>query len=153
MTTIEYLSFKEVDPDAFIPVLNNLRNREHLIQHPLFNSESIKQWVQEKLKVDAAPGCKLRAILCDHELKGWCGIQYENNEYELAVVLDQSVWGLGKRVYLDLLRSSKELGHEEVTVNFLHTRREYNFMKKIAREVRRSEFLGEEFVSYRISVG
>ena len=42
MKQIEYINFKDVTPKDFIPILNKQRVREHLVDHPLFDENAVK---------------------------------------------------------------------------------------------------------------
>ena len=72
----------------------------------------------------------------------------------MAVGLEQlfSIIGLGKKVFYDIMRWAKDLGHDEVFIHFLHTRPEYRFLRKISKDVYESEFLGNKFTTYQLEV-
>lgn len=147
-----YQHFSEVNPEDFLPLLNSEAIRRHLIEHPLFDAESIRSWVADKLEIDAMPACRVRAITVDDQLAGWCGIQYESGLYEIAMVLDAKFWGLGRRVFLDTMGWAKELGHAEIYIHLLESRREYRFLLAMAQAVYHSELLGRKFTSYQLLV-
>lgn len=71
---------------------------------------------------------------------------------QIAIVLDDKFWGLGKKVFNDTLRWAKELGHNEVFIHFLHTRPEYKFLRKISNNVFETEMFGNKFTTYQISI-
>ncbi len=152
MSTIEYLNLSEVNPHDFIPLLNNLKIREHLIEHELFDIGTVKAWIKAKIKVDSTSGCKVRAIILNNQLAGWCGIQLEGEKYEVAIVIDDKLWGIGKTVFYDIICWAKALGHKEIFIHFLHTRPKYKFLRKISRNVYESELLGSKFTTYQLAV-
>jgi len=152
MKCIEYVRLDEVDPAGLATLLNRKKIREHLIDHRLFTVDTVKQWVRKKLEEGALPGCTVRAILADHQLAGWCGLQLAENKYEIAIVIDESHWGLGVRIFHDVMGWARDLGHEEVLIHLLHTRPEYRFLRKIAKNVYKSEILGNEFTTYELAV-
>lgn len=133
-------------------VLNKKKIREHLVEHDLFNSSSIRKWINGKIEVDRESGCRIRGIISGDSIAGWCGIQLENGKYEIAIVLDPKHWGIGINVFKDLMSWAKALGHESVVVHLHHTRPEYKFLKRIAKKVVKTEQLGEEFTTYHLSV-
>jgi hypothetical protein len=108
--------------------------------------------MHSKLEVDATSGCKVRGIFFDGELAGWCGIQLEGDNYELAIIIDDKFWGLGKKVFKDMMRWAKELAHEVVYIHFLHTRPEYKFLKKMSSNVYKTELFDSTFTTYQLSV-
>lgn len=85
-------------------------------------------------------------------LIGWCGIQLEGNNYELAIIIGSSHWGVGKRVFSDLMSWAKELGHKEVVIHLLDSRGEYQFLEKIAKEVSKCKIMKRDFTTYRLAV-
>jgi len=152
MNPIEYTTLNQVVPDQLISLLNKQRVRSHLMRHQLFDRKSIQSWLKGKIEMDATPGCRVRAIVVDGQCIGWCGIQHDNGEYEIAVILDDSHWGLGRKIFRDLMAWAKELGHQTVSIHFLHTRPEYKFLQKIAKNVYESEILDNKFTTYRLAV-
>ena len=152
MDQIIYQELDEVDPDLFIPILNSEKVRNHLIQHELFTSENVRLWINGKLEVDSTPGCRVRAVLHNNELTGWCGIQLHDGKFELAIVLNQKNWGLGKQVFLELISWAKEFGHKYVYIHLLKSRREYQFLRELANQVFESELFGSRFLTYEMPV-
>ncbi len=101
-----------------------------------------------KIEVDATSGCRVRGIICEGELAGWCGIQLEEGKYEVAIITDDKFWGLGKKIFQNMMCWAKELDHDEVYIHFLGTRPDYRFLKKIAKTVYETELFGSKFTSY-----
>ncbi len=147
-----YVKLEEADPDDLMMLLNKEKIRAHLVEHELFDSRTIRKWIKEKNEMDRTSGCRVRGIMSGTSLAGWCGIQLDNGKYEMAIVLDAKHWGIGIKVFNDLMCWAKELGHDEVFVHLRHTRPEYKFLKKLANKVYKSEQLGEEFTTYEMSV-
>jgi len=152
MTTIQYVKFNEVNPSDFIPLLNNQKIREHLIDHELFDTDSVNAWINAKIKVDSISGCIVRAIMFKSQLVGWCGIQLEDEKYEIAIIIDDKFWGLGRKVFYDLMGWAKVLNHDKIFIHFLHTRPEYKFLRRISTKVHKSELLGNKFTTYQLTV-
>lgn len=152
MREIKYVKLEELNSEDFRALLNKHRIREHLIEHKLFDSNTIKSWIQEKREVDCTEGCRVRGIVSNNSIAGWCGIQFEDGKYEIAIVLDNKFWGIGKKVFNDALSWAKELGHKEVFIHLLHTRPEYRFLRKISKNVFETEMFGNKFTTYQISI-
>lgn len=152
MNTVDYPKFNTINPNDFLPLLNSKKIRKHLIEHELFTIGTLTTWMHNKMKVDATSGCKVRGIVCEGELAGWCGIQLEEGNYELAIVIDDKFWGLGKTVFKDMMCWAKELEHDEVYIHFLHTRPQYMFLKKISKNVYEADFFGSKFTTYQLTV-
>lgn len=152
MTDVNYLHLNEVPIAHYLEFLNKPKVRAHLIEHPEFDQASVKLWLDEKEKVNQIDGCQVRAVMVSGELAGWCGIQYELGTYELALVLDDHYWGIGRKVFADMMNWAAQMGHDQVCVHFLDTRPEYKFMKKLAQQVHHSELMGESFTTYVLPV-
>ena len=152
MKTINYLKFNEIKENDFLGLLNNNKIRKHLIGHEAFTTESLKKWIKTKTKISNEPGCKIRAIVCEKKLIGWCGIQLEVGGYEIAIIINDKYWGLGNQVFKDIMLWAKALGHREIFIHFLHTRPEYKFLKKIATKVYETNMLGDKFTTYQLAV-
>ncbi len=153
MNKISYVSFEEVNTDDWLCVLNEPALRTHLVAHEAFNTRTIKDWVKSKLEIDMRVGCRISAIYINHELAGWCGIQPDDDGYELAIVLASKFWGAGISVFKTMMDWAKELGHQEVLFHLLDSRPEYKAWNKIASKVKKSHLLGRHFVTYYIDVG
>lgn len=149
---IEYVKLNDIDPGDFIPILNDQKIRKHLIEHDLFDVDTARSWVETKIETDSNEGCKVRAIVYEDRLVGWCGIQFEDGEYGMAIIIDQQFWGLGKVVFHDLMRWAKDLGHDEIFIHLRHSRPEYRFLRKTAKKVYERELLGEQFTVYLLPV-
>lgn len=152
MKAIHYREFQNIRSDDFLPLLNAPSLRTHLVAHPEFDSASIADWVKYKIELDAAPGCRIRAVYVDDVLAGWCGIQPDENGHELAIVIGPAFWGVGLRVFRDMMLWAAELGHSELVFHLLETRPEYRFLRKRASRVQVSELWGRQFTSYFIAV-
>jgi len=152
MGTVKYLKFNIINPSDFLPLLNSKKIRKYLIEHELFTIETLTAWMNSKIEVDAISGCKVRGIVCENELAGWCGIQLEEGKYELAIIIDDKFWGLGKKIFKDMMCWAKELGHNDVYIHFLHTRPDYKFLNKIAKNVYQDELFGNVFTTYQLTV-
>lgn len=152
MREIKYVNLGELNPEDLRTILNKQRTREHLIEHPLFNSNTIMSWIQEKCEVDRTEGCRVRGIILGNSIAGWCGIQHEDEKYEIAIVLDEKFWGIGKKVFYDILGWAKELGHNEVFIHFLHTRPKYKFLSEVSSNVFETEMFGNKFTTYQIAI-
>lgn len=151
MNNISYLSFREVEPEDLIGVLNEDSLRVHLIDHPYFNANSIREWIEDKLDTDAKPGCRVRVVTVDGAIAGWCGIQPDDEGFELAIVISQAHWGVGLSIFKTLMSWASELGHEEVLFHLLDSRREYKALTKMATKVKQTELLGRQFTTYYLS--
>ena len=152
MDTIDYVNLGEFDSNEFMQLLNKHKVREHLIEHPLFDENTTKEWLHSKIKVDSSQGSKVRAIVINKKLAGWCGIQLEGDKHEIAIVLDDDYWGQGRNIYREIMSWAKELGHKTIYIHLLYTRPKYKFLQKISNDIYKSERLGSKFTTYELAV-
>lgn len=89
MKGITYVEFDAIEPTHVVPLLNKPTTREHLVDHALFDESTVQEWIQDKVSVNLTPGCRVRVVLVDAQLAGWCGIQLEAGRPEIAIVLDK----------------------------------------------------------------
>lgn len=149
---IDYAALSLTPIQEWLLLLNNEKVRKHLMPHPYFDETLLKQWLSEKIIEDGKPGCRVRAVMVGEQLAGWCGIQESEGGYELAVVVAPKFNGLGLRVYAELMTWAQNLGHKQVIIYFLHTRRLYRFLQKRALSVANCELYGQQFTRYILQV-
>lgn len=153
MSEIEFLCFNQVNPEDFLGVVNEDSLRTHLIDHPYFDVASLQAWIEDKIKVDAVQGCRIRAVYIGGVLAGWCGIQPDDNGFELAIVISQKFWGFGIPIFKVLMCWANEIGHKEILFHLLESRPEYKALNRISTKVHKTEQLGRCFTSYHVPVG
>lgn len=152
MSEIQFLAFNQVSPEDLMVILNEDSLRMHLIDHPYFDVISLQAWMDDKIKVDAIQGCRIRAVYINGVLAGWCGIQPDDNGFELAIVISQRFWGFGISIFKTLMCWAHELGHKEILFHLLESRPEYKALNKISNKVYKTEKLGRYFTTYHIPV-
>ena len=153
MSEIEFLSFSQVNPEDLMAVMNEDSLRTHLIDHPYFDAQSARAWIDDKVKTDSMQGCRIRVVFIGGVLAGWCGIQPDDNGFELAIVISKNFWGFGISIFKTLMCWAKELGHKEVLFHLLESRREYKALNKMSTKVDKTELAGRCFTTYHVSVG
>ncbi|HBJ82060.1 MULTISPECIES: GNAT family N-acetyltransferase [Bacteria] len=152
MSEIEFLHFNQVNHTEFMDVVNQDSLRTHLIEHPYFDETSLHAWMNEKINTDAIHGCRIRAVYIGGVLAGWCGIQPDDNGFELAIVISQKFWGFGIPIFKKLMCWAKELEHKEILFHLLESRREYKVLNKMSTKVYKTELSGRCFTTYHLAV-
>jgi RimJ/RimL family protein N-acetyltransferase len=152
MKNLEFVHFENINPETFLPILNKAKLREHLMEHELFDFRMAKSWIKSKILVNANDGCKVRAINFKGKLIGWCGIQFENSQYEIAIVIDDDYWGQGRHIFNKIMCWASALGHHKIYIHFLDTRPKYKFLQKLSKRVFETEMYGNKFNTYELLV-
>ena len=59
------------------------------------------------------------AFLVDNKFAGWGGLQYENGDADLALVLHPQYWGFSKKIFNEIIRRAfNEMWMESITILF-----------------------------------
>ena len=102
---LEFKRLTEVDL-ADIISLNN--NPDVLRQMPLasanFDLVKANEWVQQKDAQWQQHGYGPWAFVIDQHFAGWGGLQYEEGDADLALVLHPQFWGNGKAIYQEIVK-------------------------------------------------
>lgn len=152
MKNIEYVDLIDLNRIEVLNILNKQEVRDHLVKHHEFDENLLDEWIKGKVEVNRTQGCKVKGIEVDGAAAGWCGIQFENGSYELAIVLDPKYWGVGLGVFKEMMRWASELGHSTVVLHLFNTRPEYRFLRKLADRVYESTMFGQKYTSYELKV-
>ena len=116
--TLEFKRLTEVD---LIDIISLNNNPDVLRQMPLgsadFDLAKAKEWVRQKDAQWQQYGSGPWAFLIDQKFAGWGGLQYENGDADLALVLHPDFWGDGKAIYLEIAkRAFISMGLESITI-------------------------------------
>ena len=150
---LTYHTFDTSPTEEWLELLNLDPVRKHLIEHPKFTTETLESWLQTKIKADSEPGCILRAIRSDGKLVGWCGIQMESGDYELAIVLSPKSWGHGREAMNQIKMWAQEFGHKQLLAHLPRTRPQTKALEKLfGKHVRITNIQGNVFNTYRIEI-
>lgn len=152
MKNITYHPLDAFTPEEYLPVLNDKALRAHLIAHDLFDQDSVTAWLLDKTQQDQASNCRIRAIALKGQLVGWGGIQEEAGCHELALVLVPAAWGIGMRVYREMMLWAKDMGLNTVVIHLLETRPVYGFLKRKASKMSQTQILGRLFNTYYLDL-
>lgn len=121
--------------------------------HDQFDHKSLANWIEQKNSCDALAGCRIRGILINQQLAGWCGIQDDELGYEIAIVLTKSFWGYGKLIFKTVRAWANEFGHSELIIHLHESRPNYKFLSKLSKnKITKSTIRGYKFSSYHIPV-
>lgn len=143
----------EVDRKDVIALMNDPRVRRHmpLAKEP-FGDAAYEAFVAAKERIWAEHGYGPWAFVVDGRFAGWGGIQPEQGEADLGLVLHPDYWGLGRRLYDEILRFAfEERGLESVTVLLPPTRTRLRGLARLGFEADGEvQVGGERFLRFRL---
>ncbi len=123
-----------------------------LAKDSLFDEKQCLDWVKAKEKQWQDHGYGPWAFLVDNKFAGWGGLQYENGDADLALVLHPQYWGFGKKIFNQIIRRAfNEMGMESITILLPPTRNKLKRIYLLGFELESEIILsGELFIKYRL---
>ncbi|MCH7337468.1 GNAT family N-acetyltransferase [Acinetobacter sp. NIPH 2699] len=118
----------------------------------IFDKEQCIAWVDAKEKHWEEYGYGVWAFLVDNKFAGWGGLQYEDGDADLALVLHPRYWGLGKQIFNRIINKAfNELNFRSITILLPPTRNKlkaiYSLGFKLEGEITINH---EPFIKYRL---
>lgn len=115
---IEFKRLADIDKSSIVDLMNHPLVRRHM---PLASSDfgwlECAQFVAEKEQLWSQHGYGPWAFVVNGQFAGWGGLQPENGEADLALVLHPDHWGIGLRLCRQILHVAfAEMGLESVTL-------------------------------------
>ena len=151
---IELVQLKSIDPQEIIELMNNplVRRQMPLLQGE-FGMDEYRAFINAKAKLWEEHGFGPQAFLVNGQFAGWGGLQPEDGEADLALVLHPNYWGLGKRIYKIIIEQAFEtMKLTSVTVLFPPGRtRIQGFLRLGFQAEDEVEINGQLFVKYRLT--
>lgn len=122
---LEFKRLTEIDQSEIIELMNNPLVRRHMpLTSDDFDDRDCDEFIAAKEKLWADHGYGPWAFIVDGHFVGWGGLQPENGEADLGLVLHPTSWGIGKVLSDEILeRAFGEMGFESVTVLLPPTRK------------------------------
>ncbi|MFF5225197.1 GNAT family N-acetyltransferase [Dactylosporangium sp. NPDC000521] len=144
----------EVDPADLIDLMNDPRVRRHMpLATGSFGPEDCAAWVAAKEAMWRDHGYGPWALLVDGTFAGWGGLQPEDGEADLALVLRPAFWGHGRAIAERILAEAfGPLGLHDVTVLLPPTRGTAAAVRRFGfRPDGEIEIAGQRFLRFRLS--
>ncbi len=115
---LEFKRLSEIDPSKFIALHTDPRVKRHMpLMDEGFDEAACAAWIELKESMWRDHGFGPWAFLVDGEFAGWGGLQPEQGDADLGLVLHPDFWGKGKVIYDEIIRRAfAEMGFESITV-------------------------------------
>lgn len=151
------IQFDRLSKISIVDIIELNTNDRVLKQMPLangtiFDKEKCIAWVNEKEKQWTEYGYGPWAFTIDGKFIGWGGLQYEDGDADLALVLHPQYWGVGKQVFNEIIkRAFNEMGFESITILLPPTRKKLKAIYSLGFELDGEVTLSNEhFIRYRL---
>ncbi len=150
---IEFKRLSEVEKSEIIELMNNqLVRRQMPLLKDDFTESVCDKFIEAKELLWLEHGYGPWAFTVNGQFAGWGGLQPENGEADLALVLHPTYWGLGKILYKKIIgKAFGEMELKSVTVLFPPTRTRIKGLFRLGfKEDGELEVEGKQFIRYRL---
>lgn len=152
--SLEFKRLTEVDHKDIIALMNNpLVRRQMPLLEGEFTQANSEKFVAAKEQLWAEHGYGPWAFMDEATFAGWGGLQYEEGEADLALVLHPDYWGHGKDLYKKIIdKAFNELGIESIQVLFPPSRTRVQGLLRLGFQQEAEIEMGKErFIRYRLN--
>jgi len=150
---IKYKRLTEIDKSEIIELMNNqLVRRQMPLLKGNFSEDDCTTFIAAKEQLWTKYGYGPWAFVINDQFAGWGGLQPEDGETDLALVLHPDYWGLGKTLYKAIIHNAfEEQGLNSVVVLFPPTRTRIKGLLGLGfKEDKILEIGKEQFIRYRL---
>lgn len=115
---LQFKRLSEVHKSDIIELMNNQKvNRQMPLMIHEFSDADCEKFIESKEEHWVKYGFGLWAFVIDEHFFGWGGLQMENDEPDLALVLHPDYWGMGKQIFqLIIDKAFTELRLNSITI-------------------------------------
>ncbi len=150
---IEFARLSDIDVAEIIALHTHPLVRRHMpLSDDDFGEAECREWVQGKERQWQEHGYGPWAFIIDGEFAGWGGLQRENDDADLALVLHPHHWGAGKGIYDEIIRRAfGEMGLRSVTILLPPSRTRVRPILRLGFHLDGDvELSGQRFIRYRL---
>jgi ribosomal-protein-alanine N-acetyltransferase len=152
---IEFKRLSDINPSGIIELNNHPLVRKHMpLAKSTFDEAACKEFLETKDKLWREHGYGPWAFVVDGKFIGWGGLQYEEGDADLALVLHPAHWGMGKAIYdLIIERAFGAMGFESITALFPPSRTRLKVMQRLGfKPDGELKIEDERFIRFRLNV-
>ena len=151
---IEFKSLREIKKSDIIDLMNNsLVRRQMPLLKGEFTEADCDSFVNSKEHMWNEYGFGPWAFIIKGQFAGWGGIQPDDREADLALVLHPDYWGVGKVLYKRIIDNAfNELGLDSIQILFPPTRTRIKGLLNLGFIKDKDVEIGnEQFIRYRLN--
>lgn len=150
---IEFKRLNEIPKEEVIALLNHPLVRRHMpLAKSVFDDKAYHSFLADKEQLWKTHGYGPWGFVVDDKFIGWGGLQYENHDADLALVLHPDYWGMGKVIYEMIIKKAfTEMGFESITALLPPSRTRTRGLLKLGFQLEGKLMIeGERFIRYRL---
>ena len=150
---LEFKRLSEVDRSEYVALFNNPLVRRHMpLTDEHFDEAICADWIKGKESMWTDYGFGPWAFVVDGKFAGWGGLQPENGDADLGLVLHPDYWGMGKIIYDEIVhRAFEEKGFKSITILLPPERTRVKGILRLGfLPDGELELYGERFLRYRL---
>ena len=150
---LEFKRLSEIEPSEYVALNTNpLVMRQMPLASGDFDEAVCREWIKGKESMWEEHGFGPWAFVIDDKFAGWGGLQPEEGEADLALVLHPDFWGYGKAIYDEITRRAfGEMGLDSVMILFPPTRTRVKGILRLGfKPEGELEIDGERFIRYKL---
>lgn len=150
---LEFRHLSEINQAEIIALNTNpLVRRQMPLSNDDFGEAECRVWVAGKERQWEQYGYGPWAFIVDGKFAGWGGLQYEQGDADLGLVLHPDFWGMGKIIYDEIIRRAfGEMELASVTILLPPTRTRVKGIRRLGFQLDGEvEIDGERFIRYRL---
>lgn len=150
---IEFIQLSEIPKVEIIALLNHPLVRRHMpLAKECFDDEDYEKFIADKQRLWAEHGYGPWAFVINDKFIGWGGLQYEEGDADLALVLHPNYWGIGKMICEKIIKKAfEEMRFESITALLPLSRKRVNGLAKFGFKPDGELVIqGSLFIRYRL---
>lgn len=150
---IQFKLLSEIKKSEIIELLNHPLVRRHMpLAKEYFDDAAYDAFIADKENLWAEHGFGPWAFVVDGNFVGWGGLQFEQGDADLALVLHPDYWGMGKAIYHEIIKKAfGEMGFQSITVLFPPSRTRIKGLIQLGFKADDELIIkGERFLRYRL---
>lgn len=150
---IEFKRLSEINKSKVIELLNHPLVRRHMpLAKDRFDDAAYKAFIANKEQLWAKHRYGPWAFVVDGKFVGWGGLQFEQGDADLALVLHPDYWGMGRKIYEEIIKKAfNKMELQSITVLIPPSRTRIKGLMKLGfQEDGELVIKGERFLRYRL---
>jgi [ribosomal protein S5]-alanine N-acetyltransferase len=150
---IEFKRLSDVDKSDVMELMNHPLIRRHMpLAKELFDDAAYDAFIKAKEQLWQQYGYGPWAFFIDGIFVEWGGLQFEEGDADLALVLHPRHWGMGKVIYDQIIdRAFGSMGFQSITALLSPSRIRLKGLKRLRfKRDGETELHGEKFLRFRL---